>query len=234
MAEIFSGLITSWTNTILLVIVAVLAVLVFFGIGYLIARIINMVAKHFLEKIKLEEFIAEYGLSKALLGFTVTQIVTVYIKLYVVLASLGFGIALAESLAGMKIPFLTEVVLAPFISYLGVLAQGIVVIVAALFIATYLANTIRGSKMLMGRQLAVAIQILIAYVALILALPSVLPNIDTTVFLKILEYFMLALIFAFGLGTGLAFGLGLKDSISKAANKNQKIFDDMIERIGRR
>lgn len=234
MAEMFNTLITSWTNTILLVIVAVLAVLVFFGVGYLIARVINMVVRHFLERIKLEEFIAERNLSKALFGFTVTKIVTIYIKLYVVLASLGFGIALAESLTEMTIPFLSQYVIVPFISYLGILAQGIVIIVAALFIASYIANTIRESKMLMGRQLAVALQLLIAYIALILALPSILPNIDPTIFLKLLEYFMLALIFAFGLGTGLAFGLGLKDPISKAATKNQKIFDDIISRFGRK
>lgn len=238
MAELLTSVVSSWVNTVLIVVLAVIAILVFFGIGYLVARIVNMVIHRFLESIRLEEFIKEHNLSGALLGFTVTQIVTVYVKVYIVLASLGLGINLAEQLsaqyAGLHIPFITENVLEPFLAYLPVLAQGIIIVVVALFVAKYLANTIRASKMLMGRQLAVAIQILIAYVSLVLALPLILPQINTAIFLKLLEYFFLAIIFAFGLGAGLAFGLGLKEPISKAATKNQKIFDDVVSKLGRK
>lgn len=238
MAELLSSVVSSWMDTILIVVLAVIAILVFFGIGYLIARVINMVIHRFFESIRLEEFIKERNLSGALFGFTVTQIVTVYVKLYVVLASLGLGINLAEALAqqylGLGIPFITENVITPFLAYLPSLAQGVIIVVVALFAAKYLANTIKASKMLMGRQLAVAVQILITYIALVLSLDLVLPNVDTTIFLKLLEYLLMALIFAFGLGTGLAFGLGLKEPIAKAASKNQKLFDDLIGRLGRK
>lgn len=194
---------------------------VFLILGLLAAKILNSIIKKLLLKGELEERIIAKNLQGALLGFTVTRIVTVLVKLYVVLAFLGA----AANIAG--IAFFTSLITG-LISYLASLSQGIIIISALLFIATYLTNTFKDGKFIFARQIALAVKATIAYIGLILALPLILPNATVSVLANLLLLAGSAVVVAFGLGVGLALGLGLKDAVSKAATKNQALFDDLF------
>jgi len=59
-----------------------------------------------------------------------------------------------------------------------------------------------------------------------------LPNLTSEILLsQILNTFVMGLVVAFALAFALAFGLGLKDAVSKAALKNQSLFDEAFEKV---
>jgi hypothetical protein len=121
-----------------------------------------------------------------------------------------------------------------FLNYLPLLAQGLVLIVATLYVAAFISNTIKSKKdLFMSHQLALGVQLFLGYLAIVMALPLILPGLGTQIQIleNLLVLFIQAVILAFGLAVGLSFGLGLKDPISKAALKNQDIFDSLFARF---
>jgi uncharacterized membrane protein len=225
-----SNYLSQFTFKTLDFVVALLIVLIFLAIGYFVAKIVNMFVFKALERIKLEEWIKRKGLQNALAGFSLTSLILILIKIYIVFAFLG---AAAEVI---NVTFFTQVISA-LLAYLPSLVQGLAIIIATLFIAAYITNTIRSKKdLFLSEQLAFGVQVLIAYIALILALPLLLPNLGSQikVLIDLLNLIVTALIIAFGLGVGLALGLGLKDSISEAARKHQDIFDNFFAKFGKK
>jgi hypothetical protein len=201
---------------------------VLFIVGLIVAKIVNGVIKEVLKRGRLEEIIKSKGLENALLGFRVTQIITTLVGLYIVLVFLAAAADIV--MIGSLIYTLTGL-----ISYLSSFSQGVIIIAIVLFIATYVTNVIKSSgRFLFAKQIASVIKFIIAYLGLILALPLLLPNSSVEVLTDILTLTMQALVVAFGLAFGLALGLGLKDPISKAATKNQALFDEVFSRVGKR
>lgn len=211
-------------NMTIEVIIAAVVITAFFVVGYAVAKVINKIIMHALEykHITLEERIKKRGLERALMGFSITKLITIFVKIYVVFAFLG---AAADILA---IAFISRIVSA-FLAYLPSLAQGVAIIAGTMLIATYVANHITADRnMRFGNYLAVGFKIALTYVALLMALPLVLPNVSVEPLMSILSYLMLVLVVGVGLAVGLALGLGLKEPIAKAAMKNQEAFDDFF------
>ncbi len=201
---------------------------VLFIVGLVVAKIVNSVIKEILKKGKLEDAIKAKGLENALLGFKVTQVITTLIGLYVVLVFLG---AAADI---VSIGSFTATING-LIGYLASFSQGVIIVGIVLFIATYITNVIKKSgKFLFAKQAASVLKFVIAYLGLILALPLLLPEATTNVLTDILALAIQALVVAFGLAVGLALGLGLKEPISKAATKNQNLFDEVFAKVGKR
>ena len=67
----------------------ILAVVMFIGIW--IANLLGMVLKEFFKRIKLEKFLEGHGVHDAFLGFTLSGIAIILLKLYVVVAFLGIA-----------------------------------------------------------------------------------------------------------------------------------------------
>lgn len=212
-------------NSVIQLVLAVIIVAAFFVLGYALAKIVNMIIKRALEGIKLEEHIKNLGLDKALMGFNLTHIITIFVKVFIIFAFLG---AAAEVI---NISFFSKVV-SGFLNYLPSLAQGVAVIVGAMFISTYIVNYLLADRQVRFSQyISVGFKVFVMYMALILALPLVMPNVNTEPLVSILTYLLLAMVIAVGLATGLALGLGLKEPIEKAALKNQDSFDEFFGKI---
>ncbi|MFH1240204.1 MAG: hypothetical protein V1672_03225 [Candidatus Diapherotrites archaeon] len=222
----WNGLYTLGNMTIQLAI-AVVVILAFFVVGYAVALAINWLIVRALEfkHITLEERIKKRGLEKALMGFSITKLITLFVKVYVVFAFLG---AAADILA---INFISRVVSA-FLTYLPSLAQGVAIVAGTMLVATYVGNHITADRnMRFGNYIAAGFKIALTYVALLMALPLVLPNVSVDPLMSILSYLMLVLVVGVGLAVGLAVGLGLKEPIAKAAMKNQEAFDDFFGNV---
>ncbi|VVB52125.1 Uncharacterised protein [uncultured archaeon] len=225
----FSAVATNVVNRGIDAILAVVVVLVFLLLGNIVASVIASVVQAFLKKVKLEETIADYGLEDALAGFTISQIATVILKVYLIFLFLG---AAADVI---NIPFLTRIIY-EFINYIPSLVQGLLVVIILLFVASYVGNTIQKEKKIaMAYQLALGIKIFLAYIGLIIALPLLLPGVGDklAVLERILELFITAIVIAFGLGMGLALGLGLKDTVARVAEKHEDTIDGLFERTDR-
>lgn len=221
-----------WITAIITGIVATVALAFSFSLGYFFAKAINTAIRTVLAQTKLERWVDAHGLSNALLGFRVTQIITVWIKVFTIVAFLGFGFSLVEGYLGVNL-FVTQEIIIPFKNYLIGLAQSLILICGALFIGKYISNEVKSGEFLFSNQISGAIHIAIAYFVIVSTLPSLLPNVGAQIAM-LLTYLLMALVAGIGLAIGLAFGLGLKDVISKSAVKNQATIEKYIISLGKR
>ncbi len=206
------------------VLVASAIVVLFVLLGIFVAAIINRIIRHLFEKVGVEEVMKKMDVTNALRGFTVTGIVTALVKVYVVLAFLGAAANLIE------LNFFVTVI-HQVISYIPMFIQGLLIIIGAVVLTHYKRRVIRETKIPFAHQIALLSTGLVLYIAVIMALPLILPNVDTSSLLMILQTFMISLFVAIALGFGLAIGLGLKEPIAKAGLKHQRFFDNLFEKI---
>lgn len=203
---------------------AIVAVFFFLAVGYIIAWALGEVIKAVLKKLKLEEFIKKHELDNALMGLSITQMVTVVVKVYIIFLFLGMA---ADAI---NMEFLAKVA-GSALEYIPSLVQGLIIITAVLFVGAYISNTIKREKKIgLANQLAIGVQLFIAYIGLLLSMPLLLPGIGDRILVleRILELFITAIVIAIGLGAGLALGLGLKDSVARAASKNEEMMEFVI------
>lgn len=232
MADIFStvnftAIMNNLVNNFIEGLVAALVVIIFFILGYIIAAILVNVLRNIIKQLEVEEKITQYGLGKALMGLTVTDILTKLLKVYIIFAFLGAAAQI------VNIRFFSDII-AGFLGYLPSLTQGLAIIVVALFIAEYFVTRLRENKEIaFAGYLATGVKILFIYVAIAMSIRLILPNLGTEALLlqHILEYGIIAVFAAFTIGFGLALGMGLKDPISKAALKNQDQFNNFFSII---
>ncbi len=213
-----------------LMVAAIFAIL--FLIGVFVSGLVNNIIKKALTVGNFDNWLKRNSLQNALLGVSPLKIITTMVTLFTFVVAFGIAADLASSQIA-DIGFLVGV-MGGLLAYLVSLTEGLIIVIVALYAGTYIGNTIKKAQgMIFANQLAIGLQILIGYIALILALDRLLPGIDSSIFEEILLWVVGAIILAFALGVGLALGLGLKDSISKAASKNQEAFDKLIGKIGK-
>jgi hypothetical protein len=191
-------------------------------VGIYIANLLGNLLRDFLNKAKLEKFLEGHGVHDAFLGFSLTGIAVIMVKLYVVVAFLGIA---ADAL---KMPML-YLLSAQAIGYLPSLAQGLVILLAGLMAGDYLTDKIKESKKLpFANSIGILVELFIAYNALVIAMPLLLPAADPSLlvwsFLVLLSAFAMAL----GLGAAIAIGLGMKDTVSELAKKHKDKFNRLI------
>ncbi|MFH1587272.1 MAG: hypothetical protein ABID38_05420 [Candidatus Diapherotrites archaeon] len=197
-------------------------------IGTLVAWVLNKIIHEFLKLGKLNDWLKSRNLENALLGVNPVNVVTTMVSLFVILVALGNAATIAN------FPFLMNV-MGGAIMFLVSFTQGLAIVVVALYAGAYIGNIIRkAQKIMFAHQVAMGLQIFIGYISLVLALDLLLPGVNTSILKDLLLLLMGALIIAFGLGVGLATGLGLKDAIAKAASKNQEAFDALMGKIGKK
>ncbi len=233
MVEAFTGeqvvdlIVAPWAEAITASVIAVLVIALAFVVGFYVSKYIAQIIEMALQKAKVEKWIDDNSLGTALLGFRLTQIIVVWVKVYIIAAAIGTGFALVSS----DLPIVATI--NGFIEYMGTLASSLVIIVGALFIAKYISNEIKKGDVLFSTQIAGAIHLAIAYFVAVSTLPNLLPG-PGEVIADLLTFFLQALVVGIGLAIGLAFGLGLKDVISKSAAKNQAAIEKYIVNLGKK
>ena len=191
-------------------------------IGIWVANLLGQVLKEFFQRAKLEKFLEGHGVHDAFFGFTLSGIAIILLKLYIVVAFLG----IAADMIQMPMLFM---IASQAIGYLPSLAQGLVILLAALMAADYLTDRIKESKKLpFANSIGVLVTLFIAYNALVIAMPMLLPSADPSLlvwsFLVLLSAFAIAL----GFGAAIAIGLGMKDTVAEIAKKNRDKFSKLL------
>ena len=191
-------------------------------IGIWVANLLGQVLKEFFQRAKLEKFLEGHGVHDAFFGFTLSGIAIILLKLYIVVAFLG----IAADMIQMPMLFM---IATQAIGYLPSLAQGLVILLAALMAADYLTDRIKESKKLpFANSIGVLVTLFIAYNALVIAMPMLLPSADPSLlvwsFLVLLSAFAIAL----GFGAAIAIGLGMKDTVAEIAKKNRDKFSKLL------
>lgn len=154
-----------------------------------------------------EEKLVKYGLADALGDIPITSLLTGIVKWYIVL------IFIAQGVEQFELPVLEDF-MNKLMMYIPQAILGSLIILFALMIADYTGDRIKRRKVSFAETLALLVEILIVFLGLVIALPHF------GVFnVSILEDSFKIFIAGISLAIAIAFGLGLKDSISRIAQK---------------
>jgi len=189
--------------------------------GLFVANLLSQVLREFFKRLKLEKFLESHGVHDAFVGFTFTGIVVSLLKLYVLVAFLGIAADI------VKIPIITALSMQAM-GYLPSLLQGVIIIMAALMAGDYVTDRMKESKkMPFANTVAIAVEVFIAYNALVIAMPMLLPAADPSLLVWSFLVLLSALALALGLGAAIALGLGMKETVADVAKKHK----DKINRL---
>ncbi len=220
-----SGVAVNYTNAAFEAILTIIVAGVFIIIGYVIAKIINLVLASLFDKIELQKALKKKKLDKLLAGYSITKVVTAIIAIYVPL------MFLAQATTIRNLGVFTDVI-TWVLWYIPNLLAGLIVLISALLFAEYLSNIIaKETKMQVAKAAGKIVQVFIAYVAVVFTLPMILPGADVTILQEAFRWLVMATSIAFGLGFAIAVGWGFKDAFSAAAKKNQRVFDDLFNEV---
>ena len=197
-------------------------VLIFLGIGYVIARFLASLVKRGLWESKLERKLAQKGLDDALAGFTITDILVTLVKVAT------FAIFMGVAADVTNLGFLNTVI-TWFLGYLPSLVEGILIIVVALLGADYVTDRLRKAKELpFPGTLSTLAKLFVGYTALVIALPLILPGSDVEILRTFFTLLVGAFALAVGLGGAIALGLGMKDTVDSVAKEKKGEFKKLI------
>jgi len=203
----------------------ILAFVVFVAIlfiGAMVANLLGAAMRRFLKEAKVEKFLQEHEVHDAFVGFSFTDIVVALLKLYIVIGALGIA---AEV---VRVPLLTYFA-TQAMNYLPSLVQGLVILMVGLAAGDYITDRMKKSKRIpFANSVAIVIELFIAYNALVIAMPLLLPAADPSLliwsFLIVLAAFGLAI----GLGAAIAVGLGMKDVVADVAKKHKSKLESLL------
>ncbi len=199
----------------------VLVLIVFLGIGWLVAGLLVSILQSFLEQIGLEKELKKRHLHDALMGFTLTDLLSKIIKLLTVAVFIGF----ASEIMGLV--FLGELA-RWFIGYVPLFIQGTAILIIALLAGDYLTDAIKRSAIPFRNLVGWIIEAFVVYTAIVMALPLFLPNADVSLLRMAFLLLLGALAVAFGFGLAIAIGLGLKDTVAHVAKRKEADLDKLV------
>lgn len=199
----------------------VFVVLLFLLIGWIVGKVLAGIAKRFLEKIEIEHSLKKRGIHDELLGFTLTDVITKFVKI------LTYAVFLGIAADVVNLRFLGDLVMW-FVGYVPLFIQGATIVVLALLGGGYLTARIRKSGMPFANFTGFVFEVFVAYTALVIALPLVLPNADVQILNNVLMLAIGAVALALGLGLAIAIGLGGKDAVSEIAKKKRKDIERLV------
>lgn len=198
-----------------------LVVVLFLIIAWIVGGILVEVLKRFLEQIKLEQKLKKRGMDDALLGFSFTDVLSKFVKLMTYAAFLGIAADV------VNLTFLYDLV-SWFVGYVPLFIQGVAIVVIALLFGDYLTDNIKKAKIPFARFAAAGLEIFIAYTALVIALPLILPNANVAILETAFTLLLGAVALALGLGMAIAIGLGGKDVVREVAKKKKADLESLI------
>ncbi len=226
--DILKGIATGFQNishSVVAGVYAVIILLVFTFIGYLIALIARTLFEKLFEKLKIKEFLDKNEFTRILARWYFDQALIILIEIAIILAFVQ------QATFYINAPVLTNYIGA-IIDYIPKLIIGIILLVGSLIISEYMKIIISRSESLFGDVASLIIQLTVVYIGIIYSLEYIIPGFDKNILVMILQYALITLTLAFGLGFAIALGLGLKDTINQAARKNQGLFDNIFAKIG--
>ena len=213
---------TGFVGSLLAGLAAFCIFIVIMFVGVFVADILGKALRLFLKKVKLEKFLESHEVDDAFVGFTFSDIVVALLKLYVAVAFL----AIAADV--VKVPVLTYIA-TQAVGYLPSLVQGLIVLLAGLIAGDYITDRMKKSKRIpFANSLGILVELFIAYNALVIAMPMLLPAADPSLLVWSFLVVLAALAFALGLGFAIAIGFGLKDTVADVAKRNRDKFTKLV------
>jgi hypothetical protein len=200
------------TNMVM-VLPGLLAAIVIFLIGWIVAVIISRLFSGLLKAVRLEDYLKEHKIEDALGTVLISDVLVKILKYYIILIFLTEAVKWVH--LGVISSFLTVVLVqAPL------LIGAFLVILLAVLLGEYVKEVIvELSKSPLVRFIARATKLVIIYVGVTMALSTIF---DTTLISTIFVTVLQALVFGVALAVGIAFGLGGQDEAKDMVKKWRK------------
>ena len=189
-------------------------------VGYALAVVAEQLTRKIFKGLYYEEWFEAQGVDRAFLGIHVTDIVSTMVKWWVFI---GF---FAQAIGYLGMPMVTGMAVAIYNIYVSV-ALGIMYAAVGAFIAKYVGIKMRESGTYGGEPVIRAVQAVIIYFALVTALPYFGIR-DTYIITKAIEIALWAVAIAFGVGMGIAVGLGGQDVVKDILKKKKKKIEEIL------
>jgi len=206
-------------------------VILFFG--YMVALAIEAVLKKMFAKARVEEVMTEHGLSGALLGFTLSGLVTGIMKWIVFLWFLVWAVNRIESAlapivlseTGVNVSPASFVLTGPqgfltqFVNFLPAVLQGLILLIIGLLVADFIAAKAKEGIRFHGKTIGLVVKIIILYFTVVIVLSNPVYGIDPDILTTSFNNLTLGVSLGIAGAIALGFGLGLKDSVGRIAKK---------------
>lgn len=212
----FSGaadnLITSTTQ----VLPGLIAAIIVFLIGWILAVIVSRVFGGILKAIQLEKLLKEHRVEDSLGSVKISDVLVKIVKYYIILIFLQAAASLVT--LGTVSAFLATVLF-----YAPVLIAAVLVVLAAVILGEYIKETILDlkSKSSMVQLFARVTKWLVVYIGATMAMATA--GFDTTLISNIFLIILQALVYGIALAVGIAFGLGGQKDAQELVGKSRKM-----------
>jgi hypothetical protein len=158
-----------------------------------------------------EDKLVKYGLADALGDISITSMLTGIVKFYIVVLFVAEGIGRFENLVVLS-KLMNDI-----IAYTPQAILGSIIMLVALLIADYAGDRVKHHKLNLEASVSLGIKAVIIFFGAVIALPHFgVENVS------ILEDSFKILMVGIALAIAIAGGLGLKDYVSKMAQKNEE------------
>ena len=196
-----------------------IAAIVVFILGWIVAVVISRIFASFLKMVKLEEYLKENKIDDALGSVKISNVLVKILKYYILLWVISQALSLVD--LGTMSLFLNSLLL-----YAPALIGALLLILVAAILGEYVKQVIveLGEKSSMVNFTARATKLLIIYIGATMALTTA--GFDTSLISSIFLISLQALVYGVALAVGIAFGLGgQKDASDLVARwrKNLKV-----------
>ncbi len=207
-AQGVSTVVTSFIDSMAVLLPNFVAAIVIFIIGYVVATILSKVVKHVLEASNFEKFLSQHKMGSALGNVKISNFFVKVVKYYIILVFLQAAISKLE--LGTLTLFINMVLLyAP-----GFIGAAVLLVVSAMF-GELMKEKIKEVefKSRWVSLLARGTKFVVVFLGFVMALSTV--GFNTAILKEAFITLLQALAYGFALAIGIAFGLGGQDEAKK-------------------
>ncbi len=178
--------------------------------GVMLGGVAAKFARDFLAEVGLEKELERHKLENVLGEPNVSDVLAGILRWYVII------LFVAQGVAKLTLPQLTAF-MDGLVAYIPNAILGLLMLLASLLVGGYLAANIKASKTFLKDLAAPAVNALVVYFGVVLALPK-FGIADVSILVDAFRIFALGL----ALATGIALGWGLKDTVARLAERQEK------------
>lgn len=192
-----------------------LAAIIVFVLGWVVAVIISRIFAGLLRLIKLEDFLKEHKVEDSLGTVKISHVLVKILKYYIILIFLQAAVSLIE--LGTISMFLSELLI-----YAPVFIGALLIALVAVILGEYVKEVILelAAKSAIVRFIARATKLVIIFIGITMALATA--GFETSLISNIFLIVLQALVFGIALAVGIAFGLGGQKDAADVVGKWRK------------
>ena len=191
-----------------------LVVIVTILTGWFIGQLVEQVVKKALIKLKLDETIKKKNLEKAIFGLSMTNLISSFMKWYIVL------VFLKEAIVRIELTSLAQFFDAVLMAIPDWILGGMILI-GAMILGNFFSDKIKEREFIFSEVVGGIVYFFIMYIAVVLTLPK-FGFVNTALLEDVFRYLILGISIGLALALGISFGFALREPASEFIKKWQK------------